>query len=463
MAEQKTLEGEVQVTGVGLHTGKEVTISISPAETGGIVFNRTDLVDSEPIIASVAHVSSTERGTTIGKNPNTVSTIEHVMAALATQGVYHAQVAINGPECPIMDGSSLPFIEAIEKVGTRGTGKEENVLTITSNIEFKDEESGASYLILPSEKLKFTVMIDYGKNSLPPQHAVLNHLADFKTEIAPSRTFCFLHELEYLLENDLIKGGGLDNALVFVEEELSDEKKKKLSVTFNQKNVSVTAGGRLNNTKLRFANEPARHKLLDLIGDLALVGANVNGHIIATKPGHAGNVKFGRFLADMIKANRRPRAPRVNLNAKPLLGINEIMALLPHRPPFLFIDKILEISDTHVVGLKNVTMNEEFFKGHFPGAPVMPGVIQIEAMAQAGGILVLSTVPDPENYLTYFMKIESVKFRRMVLPGDTLVFKLDLLSPIRRGICHMKGYAYVGNEPVMEAEMMARIQKKETE
>ena len=272
-----------------------------------------------------------------------------------------------------------------------------------------------------------------------------------------------MNELELLLEHNLIKGGGLDNAIVFVEHPMDDEKQAKLAKQFNQNDIRATQSGTLNNTELRFVNEPARHKLLDLIGDLVLVNARINGHIIATKPGHGSNSRFGKFLTGLVKDNRKPKAPKIDFNGAPLLDVNEIMAKLPHRPPFLFIDKIYELSETHVVGVKNVTMNEYFFEGHFPGAPVMPGVLQIEAMAQVGGILVLNTVPDPENYLTYFLKIDGVKFRKMVFPGDTIVFKLDLLSPIRRGLCHMKGIAYVGDNPVMEAEMMAQIVKREAE
>jgi UDP-3-O-[3-hydroxymyristoyl] N-acetylglucosamine deacetylase/3-hydroxyacyl-[acyl-carrier-protein] dehydratase len=385
------------------------------------------------------------------------------MAALAGNGIDQALIEIDGPECPILDGSSKPIVEAIFKAGTTDLESEKEVLKFSSNYEFTDEESGASYLILPADDLKFTVMIDYNKQSLPPQHAVLNNLAGFNEEIAPARTFCFLHELEFLLETDLVKGGALDNAVVYVEEKLEQEKKTKLAKAFDQPEVDVNPGGTLNNTELRFSNEAAKHKLLDLVGDLALLGASVQGHIIATKPGHGGNVALAKALTAFVKEKRKPQPPVIDLNAKPLLDVNGIMAKLPHRPPFLFIDKIYELSESHVVGVKNVTMNEYFFKGHFPGAPVFPGVIQIEAMAQVGGILVLNTVPDPENYLTYFMKIDGVKFRRMVEPGDTIVFKLDLLTPIRRGICHMKGYAYVGNEPVMEAEMMAQIVKRETE
>lgn len=459
---QKTVVKDCTISGVGLHSGANVNLTIKPSEDAGLVFVRTDL-DNAEIKATVANVSSTTRGTTISSGEASVSTIEHVMAALASLEISNAKIEIDGPECPILDGSSLEIIETLETAGVRELEAEQEALNVTENLEFKDEETGAEYLIVPSDSPKFTVMIDYNSQVLPPQHAVLNSLSDFKTEIAPNRTFCFLHELELLLEHNLIQGGGLDNAVVFVENEMDEAKQAKLAKAFNQDDLRATQAGVLNNTELRFVNEPARHKLLDLVGDLALVGARVNGHIIATKPGHGSNSRFGKFLAGLVKNNRKPKAPKIDFNSEPILDINGIMGKLPHRPPFLFIDKIYELTDTKVVGVKNVTMNEYFFEGHFPGAPVMPGVLQIEAMAQVGGILVLSTVPDPENYLTYFMKIDGVKFRKMVMPGDTIVFSLELLSPIRRGLCHMKGIAYVGENPVMEAEMMAQIVKRETE
>lgn len=456
---QCTVAASFSFKGVGLHTGAQVNMTIKPSDRSGFVFVRTDLENVE-IPALVSNITSTARGTTISAENVSVSTIEHVMAALSAEGITNAMIEIDGPEVPILDGSCKELIAMVKKAGVKQLEGAHEVLNIDSNLHFLDEETGAEYLVVPSDKPRFTVMIDYRSKVLPPQHAVLNDLADFEVEIAPNRTFCFLHELELLLEHNLIKGGGLDNAVVFVEHPIDEAKQLKLAETFNQKDIHAVNSGVLNNTELRFVNEPARHKLLDLIGDLALVNARVNGHIIATKPGHGSNSRFGKFLTGILKENRKPKAPHIDWNAAPLLDVNGIMAKLPHRPPFLFIDKIYELSETHVVGVKNVTMNEYFFEGHFPGAPVMPGVLQIEAMAQVGGILVLSTVPDPENYLTYFLKIDGVKFRKMVMPGDTIVFRLDLLSPIRRGLCHMKGIAYVGNDPVMEAEMMAQIVKR---
>jgi UDP-3-O-[3-hydroxymyristoyl] N-acetylglucosamine deacetylase / 3-hydroxyacyl-[acyl-carrier-protein] dehydratase len=457
---QHTIAKAMTLNGVGLHSGAKVRLSIAPSERGGIVFIRTDMEGQPRIPASVLKVVDTSRGTTIGQDGATVSTIEHVMAALYALGVSHAEISIDGPEMPILDGSSKPVVDALISAGIKELEGQREVLAIHENFSFTDENSGASYLIIPAEKTSYTVLIDYNSRVLAPQHAVLHDIKDFLEQIAPSRTFCFLHELEYLLAKQLIKGGNLDNALVFVEEVLDEAHQRRLATLFNQPDVAVTREGVLNNADTRFSNEPARHKLLDLIGDLALLGADIKGHIIATKPGHAGNAALGKALAAMLKESRKPQAPRIDLNSKPLMDVNAIMARLPHRPPFLFVDKIFELTETHVVGIKNVSMNEPFFVGHFPGAPVMPGVLQIEAMAQVGGILVLGTVPDPENWLTYFLKMDNVKFRKMVMPGDTLIFRMDLLSPIRRGLCHMQGYAYVNGEMVMEAELMAQIQRR---
>lgn len=458
----KTIATSCSIHGVGLHTGVTVNLTFQPSTEGNITFVRTDL-DNAEIKANSAHITSTARGTTIGVKEASVSTIEHVMAALSALEISSVKIEIDGPECPILDGSSAEIYAVLKKAGVTELEQEQDVLTVEENIEFVDEETGAEYLIVPSATPRFTVMIDYGSKVLPPQHAVMSSFDDFEAEIAPNRTFCFLHELEVLLEHNLIKGGGLDNAVVFVEHPMDTDKQAKLAKEFNQPDIRASRLGTLNNTELRFPNEPARHKLLDLIGDLLLVNARINGHIIATKPGHGSNARFGKFLSKLVKEQRKEKAPKIDFNAEPLLDINGIMAKLPHRPPFLFVDKIYELTEKYVIGVKNVTMNEYFFDGHFPGAPVMPGVLQIEAMAQVGGILVLNTVPDPENYLTYFLKIDGVKFRKMVFPGDTIVFKLDLISPIRRGLCHMKGVAYVAGNPVMEAEMMAQIVKRETE
>lgn len=457
---QQTLKKAFSIAGEGLHTGASVNMSVLPSEQYGIVFVRTDK-DNAEVKATAANVVSTTRGTTIGQNDITVSTIEHLMAALSAAGVTNARVELDGPECPILDGSATEFAKAIADAGTEPLQLRADVFDIRENIEYLDEETGATYLIVPSESPRFTVLIDYNSGVLPPQHAVLHDLNDFVEQVAPCRTFCFLHELELMLEHGLIKGGGLENAVVFVEKAMDERKQSMLAEAFGQPDLRATQVGMLNNTELRFPNEPARHKLLDLIGDLALANTRINGHVIATKPGHGSNTRFAKFLAQKVKESRKPQAPVIDLNAEPLYDVNGIMKKLPHRPPFLFVDRIEELTETYVVGVKNVTMNEYFFEGHFPGAPVMPGVLQIEAMAQVGGILVLNTVPDPENYLTYFLKMDGVKFRKMVFPGNTLVFRLELVSPIRRGLCHMKGEAFVGKELVMEAELMAQITKRE--
>lgn len=457
---QRTIASEITLKGTGLHSGAQVELTIAPADSGGIVFMRTDLEAQPTVKADALHVTDTSRGTTIGKDGVTVSTIEHVMAALYAKGIAHALLHINGPEVPILDGSAKPVIDLIETVGTVELELESEELCFDEPFHFTDEKTGASFIIVPSEQPSWTVMIDYNSSVLTPQHAVLKEVSNFGKEIAPARTFSFLHELEFLLKNGLIKGGSLDNAVVFVEKPLDEAHRERLVELFGQADVHITQAGVLNNTELRFTNEPARHKLLDLIGDLALLGVEVKGHIIATKAGHAANNALARALVAKLKESRKPKAPRINLNEAPLLDIKGIMRKLPHRPPFLFVDKVFELTDTHVIGTKNVTMNEPFFAGHFPGAPVMPGVLQIEAMAQVGGILVLSTVPDPENWLTYFLKMTNVKFRKMVFPGDTIIFRMDLLSPIRRGLCHMQGYAFVNGDMVMEAELMAQIQRR---
>jgi UDP-3-O-[3-hydroxymyristoyl] N-acetylglucosamine deacetylase/3-hydroxyacyl-[acyl-carrier-protein] dehydratase len=367
---------------------------------------------------------------------------------------------IDGPEIPILDGSSMPFVEAILKAGVIAQNAEREYFYLDRNITFEDPQRKTEMLAVPADDFRLTVMVDYNSDIIGTQHATMYHTGEFIPEIAPCRTFVFLHELEMLLKHDLIKGGDLNNAIVIVDREVSQEKLDDLASVFNKPSVKVKERGVLNNTTLHFQNEAARHKLLDMVGDLALVGKPIRAHILAARPGHSANVAFAKKIKDIIKeSKKKPDAPLFDPHAEPVLNIQDITALLPHRPPFLLVDRIIELSPTHVVGLKNVTMNEPFFTGHFPSNPVMPGVLLIEAMAQCGGVLVLKTVPDPENYLTYFMKIDQVRFKQKVVPGDTVFFKLDLLSPIRRGLCHMKGQAFVRNKLVMEAEMLAQIVK----
>jgi UDP-3-O-[3-hydroxymyristoyl] N-acetylglucosamine deacetylase/3-hydroxyacyl-[acyl-carrier-protein] dehydratase len=462
MIKQTTLKNPITISGVGLHTGANVNLTFNPApENTGYRFQRIDLPDKPIIEADVDNVIDTERGTTIGKNGVRISTIEHVLAALAGLEIDNVLMEMNGPEVPIIDGSSKPFIDILEKAGIAEQQAERIYYSLSENISFEDPSRKTEMLAVPSEDFRITVMVDYNTDILGTQHATLYNIGEFKNEVSESRTFCFLHELEMLLEHNLIKGGDINNAIVVVKEKLAPEKMEYLAKVFKKDKV-VAEKGFLNNATLRYQNEPARHKLLDIVGDLALVGAPLKGHILAARPGHVANVAFAKMIKSLMKRDKfKARVPKYDASAKPLFDINRIQQFLPHRPPFLFIDKITELSSQHVVGVKNVTMNEWFFQGHFPGAPVMPGVIQIEAMAQVGGILVLNTVPDPENYLTYFMKIDNTRFKQVVLPGDTIVFRLELIAPIRRGICHMRGEAYVGEKLVMESEMMAQIVRRE--
>jgi UDP-3-O-[3-hydroxymyristoyl] N-acetylglucosamine deacetylase/3-hydroxyacyl-[acyl-carrier-protein] dehydratase len=388
-----------------------------------------------------------------------IQTSEHVLAAAVGLGIDNLLIEIDASEPPIMDGSSKFFIKALEEAGITEQEAVVEEYIVKEIITFKDDVTGSEIILMPSEQYQVTTMVDFGTKILGTQNATLHNISDFKEEIADARTFSFLHEIEMLLENDLIKGGDLNNAIVYVDKELSQNTMQKLKKAFNKDDISVKPNGILDNLTLHWANEAARHKLLDVIGDLALVGSKIRGKVIANKPGHSINTQFAKKLAKIIKHEKRNNVPQFDLNLPPLLDIHQIMDILPHRPPFLLVDQVLELSDMHVVGLKNVTMNENFFVGHFPGAPVMPGVLQVEAMAQCGGILVLSTVPDPENYLTYFMKMNNVKFKQKVLPGDTLIFKCELITPIRRGICHMQSYAYANGKLVAEAELMAQISK----
>lgn len=460
MAKQKTIKEEVTLRGVGLHTGKEVTMTLKPAPiNNGFTFVRVDLEGSPVIEADANYVVNTQRGTNLEKRGVKIQTSEHVLAACVGCDLDNIIIELNASEPPIMDGSSKYFVEAIEKAGIVEQDAEQKVYTVKEVISYTDEETGSEILVMPADEYQVTTMVDFGTKVLGTQNASIKSISEFKTEIANARTFSFLHELETLLQHGLIKGGDLNNAIVYVDKEISPETMEHLKVAFGKDDISVKPNGILDNLTLHYPNEAARHKLLDVIGDLALVGTRIKGKVIANKPGHFVNTQFAKKLSKIIKIEERNQVPSYDLTQPPLMDVTQIMNILPHRPPFLLVDKILELSDTHVVGLKNVTMNEPFFVGHFPGAPVMPGVLQIEAMAQAGGILALSTVPDPENYLTYFMKIDNVKFKQQVLPGDTLIFKLELLTPIRRGICHMQAYAYTNGKLATQAELMAQIVK----
>lgn len=462
MVKQKTIQSEISLTGVGLHTGKEVKMTFKPAPIdNGFTFVRVDLEGSPIIEADANYVVNTQRGTNLEKLGVKIQTSEHVLAAFVGLDVDNVIIELNESEPPIMDGSSKYFVEAIEKVGVVEQDAERKYYVVKEVISFVDETTGSEIIVMPSDEYQITTMVDFGTKVLGTQNATLKNIADFKSEISDARTFSFLHELENLLNSGLIKGGDLNNAIVYVDKEISAETMESLKKAFGKDHIAVKENGILDNLTLHYPNEAARHKLLDVIGDLALIGMRIKGKVIANKPGHFVNTQFAKKMAKLIKIEQKNQVPVFDLNLPPLMDIHQIMNILPHRPPFLLIDRIIEMSATHVVGMKNVTMNENFFVGHFPDAPVMPGVLIVEAMAQSGGILVLSTVPDPENYLTYFMKIDNVKFKHKVLPGDTLIFKCELITPIRRGICHMQANAYANGKLVAEAELMAQIAKKQ--
>lgn len=457
MFKQKTLKGSFSLYGKGLHTGLSLTVTFNPApENSGYKIQRIDLPD-QPIIEAIAeNVVDTSRGTVVAKGEARCSTIEHAMAALYASGIDNCLMTVNGPEFPILDGSAQIFLESIENVGIVEQAAEKDFFVIKRKIEFRDEKSGSSIIILPDEEFSITAMISFQSEFISSQFATLDNMQDFAKEIAPARTFVFVREIEPLLKMGLIKGGDLDNALVIYEQKMEQERLDELADNLHVAHRDATQLGYIQERPLAWPNEPARHKLLDIIGDMALIGRPIKGRIIATRPGHTINNKFARQMRREIRQHE-VQAPKYDPTQAPLMDINRIRELLPHRYPMQLVDKVIELGSDYIVAVKNVTGDEAFFQGHFPTEPVMPGVLQIEAMAQAGGLLVLNGLENPEQYSTYFLKIDGVKFRQKVVPGDTILFKVKLLNSLRHGISSMRGFAFVGETVVMEATFTAQL------
>jgi UDP-3-O-[3-hydroxymyristoyl] N-acetylglucosamine deacetylase / 3-hydroxyacyl-[acyl-carrier-protein] dehydratase len=461
---QHTIKEEISISGAGIHTGQSVTMVVKPAAPNtGISFQRVDLPGKPTVKADVDFVVETNRSTTIENNGARVSTIEHLMASLVGMGVDNALVEINGEEVPILDGSAEPFVEALEKVGTQQQDAAKVYYNIEQNITFVDDDKKVEMVALPYHQYRINTLIDFNSPVLGTQHAALKNISDFKKEIAPCRTFCFFHELEWLISNNLIKGGDINNAIVVVDKEVTPQQVEKISKVFHKRDVQISSEGILNNLELRFPNEPARHKLLDVVGDLALVGMPFKAHIIANRPGHASNVQFAKKIKEHLKKQKfKIEVPKYDPNKAPLLDVQQIEKTLPHRYPFLLVDKVMELTDKVVIAIKNVTYNEPFFQGHFPNNSVMPGVLQVEALAQAGGLLAIPRNTE-DKYDTYFLKIDNCKFKQKVVPGDTLILKMELINPIRRGIVEMRGTIFVGDKLVTEATLVAQIVKRPKE
>ncbi len=458
---QKTIKKSISLTGRGLHSGIDVKITFNPApEDHGFKFVRTDL-DGSPVIDALAeNVVDTSRGTTLEQNGVRIATIEHVMAAFTGLEIDNALIEVRGPEAPIMGGSSKMFVDAILEAGIQEQDKDRDYFRIPEKIIFSDEESGVDLMVYPDDHLSYNVLIDYNSKTLGNQYAILNNISEFTEEISMCRTFVFFHELEALAKQGLIKGGDLDNAIVIMDRVVDQIEVDRVADLFNKPHIKINSEGILNNIEMRFSNEPARHKLLDIMGDIALVGQPIIGKVVATRPGHHANTELAKKIRQEIKkAKLKKQVPVYDPTKAPVYDISQIKKMLPHRYPFLLVDKIIYLDDHSIVGLKNLTFNEAFFQGHFPEEPLMPGVLQVEAMAQVGGVLVLNQVEDPENYSTYFLKIDKLKFKKKVIPGDTILFKMSMTQPLRRGIVTMFGQAFVADKLVMEGEITASVVK----